>query len=235
VFGLRSRHLQADVPNRYVAECVAQNSPGMIGIAAADPTDRDCLLDVEDNLQRPEFRGVVVSPAWQDFHPADSRAMRLYGLLAEVKAPVFFLNTMHYPAAAKMEYARPYLLDEIAREFPTLTMVITGLGYPWVDETVTLLGKHPRVFADISGLLRRPWLAYSALLAAHQAMVMDKVLFSSDFPFLTAAEAIEALYRLHEVTQHTNLPTIPRESLRAMTERNSLQALSIARAGDSLK
>jgi len=37
-----------------------------------------------------------------------------------------------------------------------------------VDETIVMLGKHPNVFADVSGLLRRPWQAYNALVSAYQ-------------------------------------------------------------------
>jgi len=35
------------------------------------------------------------------------------------------------------------------------------------------------------------------------------------------------------MTQGTNLPTVPREALRAMVERNALDALGIARAGEA--
>ena len=59
------------------------------------------------------------------------------------------------------------------------------------------------------------------------------MLFGSDFPFLTAAEAIESVYRLHEMTQGTNLPTVPRERLRLIVERDALDALGIARAGET--
>jgi len=79
----------------------------------------------------------------------------------------------------------------------------------------------------MAALIRRPWQAYNALVLAHQFNVVDKVLFGSDFPFFTAADAIESVYRLHEVTQGTNLPSVPRETLRSMIERDSLAELGI--------
>ena len=163
-----------------------------------------------------------------DQRTVSDRPLRPFG-----KLPIlFFRQGLHYHAASHMEYARPMLLDEIAREFPSLTMVITSLGYPWVDETLALLGKHERLFGDIAGLARMPWLAYNALATAHQYDVMDKVLLASGFPVMTAAATIETVYRLHEVTQGTNLPTVPREALRLMVERDSLATLGIAREGD---
>ncbi len=39
---------------------------------------------------------------------------------------------------SKMEFGRPYLLDEVARTFPKLRLVIAQMGQPWVDETLCL-------------------------------------------------------------------------------------------------
>ncbi len=232
VMGYRSRFLDADVPNSFIGDYIASRGAHLIGIAAADPTDPDALADAEQCLDRTEFRGLVVSPCDQNFHPADSRASGLYALANERRAVLFVRQGMHFHAASRMEYARPILLDEIAREFPSLTMVITSLGYPWIHETLALLGKHERLFADIAGVVRHPWLAYNALATAHQYGVMDKVLLGSGFPVMTAAAAIETVYRLHEMTHGTDLPTVPREALRGMIERDSLAALGIAREGD---
>ena len=228
VLGFQSVCLDAKVPNDFIAEYVAEHPDRMIGIAAVDPTEPVAVKLARQLLGQDEFRGLTVSPALQDFHPADSRAMALYELASELGAPIIFQQSTHFPATGHMEYARCMLLDEIAREFPDLTIVVSSLGHPWVAECVALMGKHRRVFADISGLVRRPWQAYNALVLAHQFNVMDKVLFSSDFPFYDASRAIQSLYRLHEVTQGTNLPIVPREALRSVIERNALEALGIA-------
>ena len=231
VLGFHSAHLGAAVPNDFVADYVARHRDTMIGVAAVDPTE-DGAADLDAILERDEFRGLTISPATQNFHPADSRAMKLYEFAAQQGIPLFIHQGTHFPTRGRMEYARPLLLDEIAREFADLTMVISSLGHPWIEEGIALVGKHPRVFADIAGLVRRPWQAYNALVLAHQFNVMDKVLFGSDFPYFTAAQAIESVYRLHEVTQGTNLPSVPREVLRSMVERDALRELGIALPGE---
>ncbi len=228
VFAYRSQALNACVPNDLVARYVAGHPERMIGVAAVDPTEDGALDEATELLDRREFRGLAISPVGQLFHPADSRAIRLYELAARRGAPVFFEQGTHFPTQGRMEYGRPLLIDEIASEYPELTLVLGSLGHPWVEEGIALVGKHPRVFADIAGLIRRPWQAYNALVLAHQFNVTDKVLFGSDFPFGSAAEAIESVYRMHEMTQGTNLPTVPREALRSIIERNALEALGIA-------
>jgi uncharacterized protein len=232
VMGFVSEHLGASVPNEMVARHVGAHSERLVGIAAVDPTSDGALEEANELLDRSEFRGLTISPATQNYHPSDSRAMKLYELAAQRDVPVFLAHGTHFPAKGSMGYARPLLLDEIAQDYPTLTIVISGLGHPWVEEGIALVGKHERVYGDVAGLIRRPWQAYNALVLAHQFNVMDKVLFGSDFPYSTASEAIESVYRLHEVTQGTNLPSVPRETLRTMIERDALSALGIARPGE---
>jgi len=232
VLGYRSKHLGADVPNDLVAEYVARHEDRMIGVAGVDPTDDGAVEKAAELLAKKEFRAITISPSDQDVHPADSRVMAVYELARKTACPVLFCQGTHFQRQGRMEYARPSLLDEIAREFADMPIVISSLGHPWIEEGIALMGKHPRVYGDIAGLIRRPWQAYNALVLAHQFNVMDKVLFGSDFPYCTAAKAIETVYRLHEVTQGTNLPSVPRETLRSVVERDSLTALGIALPGE---
>ncbi len=234
VFGSRSVDLDASVPNDYIAEYVARRGEKMIGVAAVDPSEDGALDEAQRCLERSEFRGLTLSPATQNIHPSDSRAMVIYELARSRGVPVFFCQSTHFPARGRMEYARPSLLDEIARDYPDLVIVISSMGHPWIEEGIALIGKHARVFGDIAGLVHRPWQAYNALVLAHQFNVMDKVLFGSDFPYYTAAEAIKSIYRMNELTQGTNLPSVPREALRSIVERDTLKALQIARPGEAV-
>jgi len=59
---------------------------------------------------------------------------------------------------------------------------------------------------------------------------MDKLLFGSGFPYARASEAIEALYSINHICHGTNLPTIPREHLRGIVERDAVSVLGIADA-----
>jgi len=222
------------VPNEYIAQHVRQHSDTMLGMAGINPADPDATGKARDLLAGPDFDGLVLSPASQGFHPTDSRAMKIYELACELKAPIFLLQGTHLPRTARMEYARPSLLDEVAIEFPQLTLVVSNLGHPWMEECIALIGKHERVFADVAGSAGRNWQTYNSLMLAHHCNVMDKLLFGSDFPFCTAAEAIEGFYRLHELTQGTNLPSVPREALRSIVERDSLHLLGLAAPAEQI-
>jgi uncharacterized protein len=228
VLGFRSRHLGAAIPNEYIADYCREHADRMVGFAGIDPTEDDAVDQVSWVTRDLGLSGLCLCPAAQDFHPSDTRAMAVLEKAAALHLPVVFYPGTHLSPKTKMEYARPHLLDEVARSFPNLRIVISHLGYPWVDEAIVLLGKHQNVFADIAALLRRPWVAYDALVRAHQFHVIDKLLFGSDFPFTTAGECIETLYTINQMAMGTNMPTVPREGLRGIVERDVMALLGIA-------
>lgn len=229
VLAFKSSYLQAEIPNQLVADYVRRNPQKIIGFAGIDPTDHDWLTDLRVAQDELHLKGVIISPALQNFHPADTRAMPLYEQCARRRLPVVFELNNRNPSA-RMEFAQPMLLDQIALEFPNLRFVVARMGHPWVAQTVVLLGKHAHAYADIAGLLPHPWLSYSALLAAHEYGVMGKLLFGSDFPFRSPAACIEALYSVNQFSHSGTLPAIPREQLRGIVERDALQLLGIGGA-----
>ena len=228
VLGFKSRYLQAEIPNSYVADYVGRFPQKLIGFAGIDPTERGAVGEIRVAQSDLHLRGLTVSPANQDFHPTDTRAMDVYAEAEKLGMPILFHPSGQFTLQSKLEFGRPFLLDEVARTFPSLRIVIAQLGQPWVDETICMLGKHEHVYADVSGLLSRPWQGYNALVSAHQHGVIDKLLFGSDFPYTSATECIETLYSINQLAQGTNLPVVPREALRGIVERDAIGLLGLA-------
>lgn len=228
VLGFKSRYLEADIANEKISEYVRAHPERMIGLAGVDLTyPRAAIAEVRRSKNELGLYGVALAPAAQDFHPSSGAAMQLYAEAVSLGLPVLFHTGVFNTPRTKLEYARPVLLDEVAREFPELRMVIAHLGFPWVEEALALLAKHEHVYAEISGLLNQPWRAYQALLSAWQTGVMSKLLFGSGFPHGLPAQCIEELYGINHLCQGTNLPPIPREQLRGIVERDALALLCI--------
>jgi len=228
VLGFKSRYLHAEIPNEFVSDYVKRDPQRLIGFAGIDPTDRTAVQEVRIAKEKLRLRGLTLSPGDQDFHPTDSRAMRVYAVAEELEMPILFHPVGQLTDQSKLEYSRPYLLDEVARSFPRLRIVLAQIGQPWVDETICLLSKHPHVYADVSGLLVRPWMAYNALVNAYQSGVIEKLLFGSDFPYVAVTDCIEKLYSLNQIAQGTNLPMVPRENLRGIVERDTMSLLGLS-------
>ena len=228
VLGFKSHYLEADIPNDQISAYVNQHPDRLVGFAGIDPSNpKEAIEEMARARNELSLRGVTVAPAAQDFHPSDSQAMVVYAEAAKLGMPILFDAGIYLSSATKLEYARPVLLDEIARELPDLRMIIAHMGYPWTNETIVLLAKHPNVYAEISWLLAQPWQAYQTLLSAYQFGVMDKLLFGSGFPHDSPSHGIEELYGIAHMIHETNLPTIPREQLRGIVERDALGLLGI--------
>ncbi|MCA9291834.1 MAG: amidohydrolase family protein [Phycisphaerales bacterium] len=226
IIGFRSELLGADIPIEYLADIVSRCPDRRIGFAGIDPMTSDALRQVDRALEL-GLSGVALAPACQAFHPTHSRAMLVYERCAANGLPVFVLQQEPLPASARMEFGHPAAWDEVARTFPDLPIVLSSLGFPWIDETFVLLSKHDRVFATISGVAQRPWQLYGALLTASHLGVMDKLLFGSGFPLNTPARCIESMYSVNAYSHGTQMPTISRSSIRAIVERDSLALLGV--------
>lgn len=229
LLGFESKLLGGSIPHEQLAGYVQRDPDRLMGFAGIDPkADTDPVDSLEHALSL-GLVGVTVNPAAAGFHPTDTRAMALFEACQHHAVPVLIESGTTFAREARMEFARPVLVDEVAREFPDLKLVLGTFGDPWVDEGVALLAKHPNVFADIAGFTARPWQLFNALLTAHQLDAMSQVLFGSNFPFVTPEQAIKTIYSVNTLTQGTHLPSVPREQLRSVVERDTIAVLGLRR------
>jgi len=230
VLGYRSVHLHASVPARFVSAYISQRPDRLIGFAGIDPLE-DGYLDQVAQLRSLRLDGVVISPAEQGYHPCHSAAMALYEKCQSMNLPIIVLQGGHRCVRDSMlEYAQPHLLDEVARSFPQLRLLIAHCGFPWTDQTLALIGKHRNVYAELSGVSAEPWLLYNVLLRGMHMGVLDRLLFGSDFPHQRPEQVIEVIYSLNHLTQGTAMHGVPRERLRTIVERDALAALGLKRS-----
>jgi predicted TIM-barrel fold metal-dependent hydrolase len=131
------------------------------------------------------------------------------------------------PTSATLEHGSPLLLDPVARAFPRLKIIVAHLGQPQMGETVMLLRKQPNVFADLSARFHRPWQLYNGLVLAMEYGVWDKLLFGSDFPIRSPAEAVQLFRRLNRMVEGTNLPQITDQMIDSVLYQRPLELLDL--------
>jgi hypothetical protein len=216
--------------NKLVSEYVAKHPKKMFGFAVVNPVKDDiskkCWSGVKDDMG---LKGAVLYCCTEGFHPAHSRALQFYEVAQALKIPLFFHNAPPFTADSVLEYARPSLLDEIAQKFKDLKIVIGSMGLPFLHETVCMLAKRENVFGDLTINPQKVWEVYNLVLSAHEANVLGKLFFGSGLPFSKPQGCIETLLGFNKLLADTNLPTVPRESIREIIERDSLGILGIER------
>jgi uncharacterized protein len=65
-----------------------------------------------------------------------------------------------------------------------------------------------------------PW--YNAFRIATERDVLPELLFGSDYPFTSPTETMDALWRVHDVTEGSVLTKVSLDRLEAMRHRKSL-------------
>lgn len=214
--------------NKFVSEYVQRHPQKMYGFAVVNPVKDDISkrywTNVKDDMG---LKGAILYSSGEAFHPSHSLALQFYEVAEAMKIPLFFHNAPPYSPGAILEYARPSLLDEIALKFKDLKIVIGSMGMPFVNETVCMLAKHENVYGDLTINPQKIWEVYNLVVTAHEAGVLDKLIFGSGLPFGKAQNCIETLLGFNKLLADVNLPTVPREKIREIIERDSLTILGI--------
>lgn len=226
-FVLASGDGSTESANKKVAEYIS-DKPKMIGFAAVNVlSDSVNSEKISKLIENGGFKGIVLYCCKDGFHPCHSRAMRLYHGAAELELPIFFHNTGSCGSNSKMEFGQVWMLDEIAREFSDLKMIVGGMGVPFSEQTIKLLGKHDNVFGDLTVSPNKIWQTYNTVVGAYEAGVMDKLIFGSGFPYADAKSCVETLLGFNKLLANSNLPNVPREQIRSIIERDTLKLFNI--------
>ena len=225
---LASTDSSSEEVNKKLSEYVNKHKEKMVGFALVEPTkDKAGVKNLSTITDKLGLKGTVLYCSRCGFHPAHSRAMRFYESAQELGLPVFFHNGGVLGPQAVLDYAQPYLLDEVAREFPALKIIIGSMGVPFVEQTLSMVAKHENVYADLTIKPDNIWQVYNIVVAANECRVMDKLLFGSGFPSGNAGACIETLLGFNKLLADTNLPTVPRGNIQSIIERDTLEVLGI--------
>lgn len=191
------------VPNDFIAECVARHPDTFVGFASVDPwKGRAAVRELRRAVTELGLRGLKLHPSAQGFEPNDRRFYPLWSAAAELGIPALFhTGTTGLGAGlaggggVKLRLSNPMLLDDVAADFPELTIVAAHPSWPWQDEMLAVAGHKGNVWIDLSGWSPRRWAP--ELTRAVLGDLQDRVLFGTDYPFITFEQWLRA-FRTHD-------------------------------------
>ncbi len=128
---------------------------------------------------------IKIHPPHQLFAPNAYRTQDMRGLAAVYDAcqrrriPVMIhTGTSVFPRARNV-FADPMAADDVAVDFPELTIILAHAGRPLHGDTAYFLARrHPNVYLDISGIPPASLRKYVPRLES----IADKVLWGTDWP-----------------------------------------------------
>ena len=212
-------------PNEFIAECVAAYPGRAVGFGSVDPRDPDAADQFEHSITRLGLRGIKLSPTYQAIDPRSPEYWQLYEIALHHKVPVM----LHCGGAYKgsLEWSDPSLLDKVALAFPDLKLIVAHFGQPYMEQTAILMRKNENVYADLSARYHRPWQLYNGVMIATEYRVTDRLLFGSDFPVLTPAEALDRFRGINDWGGGASMPRIPEEVIESIIRERPLSLLGI--------
>jgi predicted TIM-barrel fold metal-dependent hydrolase len=192
------------ISNDEVAAMVAAHPDRLVGIASVDlARPMDAVRELRRCVEELGFRGLRLLPWLWNLPPNDRRYYPLYAECVDLGIP-FCLQVGHTGPLAPSEPGRPIpYLDEVALDFPELTIVGGHIGYPWTEEMISLARKYPHVYIDTSAY--KPSRYPRPLVEYLRGGGRKKVLFGSNHPMLTPATCLAELGSLELDDEATRL------------------------------
>jgi predicted TIM-barrel fold metal-dependent hydrolase len=178
--------------------------PDRFAALAAVPLDRpmEAVRELRRCITELGFVGLRMLPWLWETPPTDRRFYPLYAACVELGVP-FCTQVGHTGPLRPSEPGRPIpYIDQIAIDFPELTIVGGHIGYPWTEEMIAVARKHENVYIDTSAYTSKR-LPAELVTYMRTGSGRHKVLFGSNYPMILPAAALEGLDAL-DLDQETH-------------------------------
>lgn len=178
------------IPNAEIADAARDNADMMIAFASIDPhKGKMGVREARDLIESGAVKGFKFHPTCQGFFPNDKLAFGLYELISHYKLPAIFhtghsgIGTgMRGGGGLRLKYSQPIHLDDVAVDFPDMTIILAHPSWPWTAEALSIALHKPNVYIDLSGWM--PKYFPPEVVQYANGQLKHKMLFGSDFPLI---------------------------------------------------
>ena len=136
-------------------------------------------------------KGIKLYPSYNHFYPNESSFYPVYALAEELGLPVMVHTGSSIFKGAKIKYADPFHLDDVAADFPGLKLLMAHSGRGlWYDKAFFLSRIHENLYLEISGLPPKNLLNYFPDMQKN----IGKFVYGSDWPGIERIDSnVEAI------------------------------------------
>ena len=193
-----------------------------IGVGEAADAAR---LDAE--LAAGRYRCIKVYLGYVHKYASDPSYEPVYRLAEQHRVPVVFHTGDTYSRKAKLKYADPLTIDEVAVDHPNVTFVLAHAGNPWIESAAEVAYKNRNVVIDgsaflIGDLSRFPPETIETYVVRPLRWVFGyvddptRLMFGTDWPLTAIGPYLEAFKR-----------AIPKEHWRAVFHDNAARVYGV--------
>jgi predicted TIM-barrel fold metal-dependent hydrolase len=175
-------------PDNFITLCEFSAYDGMRGVRA-----------LEDIVKNHGISGFRTSSLYTGLACSDARFYPLYAKCIELDIPVRIYAGMSYANDRAYDLGHPRHLDRVCIDFPELRVVAGLSGWPWGNEMVALMRRHPNLYCDTASHRPRhfstPGAGWETFMQFGNTLLQDKVMIGlSRETFGVPYEALIAEY-----------------------------------------
>jgi hypothetical protein len=200
----------APLPNEEIINLCRRSGEVLSPVVTVEPTKKEVAAAVRlAETNKREVKAFKVRLGYVKASAESSVFREAYDYAESEGLPVLFHTGDTASSNGDLARSHPLTLDRVANEREELTIVLCHFGNPWFEEVAELIYKHPKVYADISGLTTgggryahryAEWLAKKISEAVYFAGGAEKVVFGTDYPITKYSDAL-TLVKMMEVDE----------------------------------
>lgn len=175
---------------------LTQNHPDrFFGVASANLyKPLEAVRELRRCVKELGFKALRIVPWLWNLPPNDRRYYPLYAECCELGIP-FCTQVGHTGPLCPSEPGRPIpYLDEVLLDFPELVVVGGHVGFPWLNEVISLARKYPNFYIDCSAYTAKRY--PPEIVDYMRGKGRTKVLFGTNFPMITPQQCLAGLNTL---------------------------------------
>ena len=196
--GSASQKIHRHISYETVAAMVKRYPKRFSGLAGVDPTEgMKGIARLEYAIKDLGFVGAHLYPHWFEMAPDANRYYPIYAKCAELDVPIQMQvgHCLRYSEERPLQsVGRPITLDTIACHFPELKLVGIHIGWPWVEEMISVAYKHPNVYIGSDAYAPAYW--DQKFIHFIDSWGSKKVIFGTDFPVIDPERARSDIEKL---------------------------------------
>ena len=158
---------------------------------------------IESGLKAGKYGCIKIYLGYVHRYAYDPQYEVVYKLAEKYDVPVVFHTGDTYSTNAKVKYADPLTIDEVAVDHPRVNFVIAHCGNPWIESAAEVTYKNPNVFMECSAMLlgnleQMPKAKVETYVTKPIAWVFgyledpSKLMFGTDWPLTAMKPYVEA-------------------------------------------
>lgn len=172
--------------NDRIAEICRQHPGRFIGFAGADPGDGlAAVTEVRRAINDLGLKGVGLRPFRHRMLASDRRYYPIYEEAQALGVPVWTHCSINYEQGASLEFGRPIHLDQVAADFPNLTLLAGHGGWPFSMEMIACALRNPNVYIDISAVrhahMPKTGSGWEPILHFGNSVLQDQIVIGLDW------------------------------------------------------